>query len=330
VPGGTSWYQLGDGFLGLRSEVQGFLSGFDGRFADCASEGEPQGDQPRVSYDLRHSAEEDAILVTLSGASFSQIDFALPLYSLSGYALGPTRDGWRMISVDDDERPCVAVSQRHLVADAARPWQRFVANLAVNQVLGMQRHALFFHGASVDVGGRSLIILGGKGAGKTTLGLGLAARGHRCFGDEIAGVDTNSLRMLPVPRTLALRAGPTTSEATRALSGRSLATERLSDGTTRRRVRISEFFPHAAPNSSNLDTLLILRGRRRSPHAERVQPGWDNLTHFAPLGCSLWFDQPGETTMRLLSLLARVRCFFLEAGSPDSTTRFLERLMGAE
>lgn len=270
-------------------------------------------------------------MVALSaGTSFSQLDFALSLYALSGYTIGPSKGGWRMVLAGDEESPSLAIADRHLVADAARPWQRFVANLAVNHVLGMQRDALFFHGASLDVGGRALILLGEKGAGKTTLCLGLAARGHACFGDEIAGVDTRSLRMLPVPRTLALRGGPLTSDAARALSGRSLPTERLSDGTSRRRVRISQIFPQPVAVSSNLDTLLILRARSSSPHAEAVRPGWDTLGHFAPLGCSLWFDQPAVTTMRLLGLLAQVRCFFLDAGSPDATTRFLERLMEAE
>ncbi|MEO5937007.1 MAG: hypothetical protein ABIP81_07320, partial [Terriglobales bacterium] len=81
-----------------------------------------------------------------------------------------------------------------------RQWQGTIASVAVNEVLRIQKHMLFFHAATVAVGGRGVMLVGDKGMGKTTLSLALAARGGDFLGDEYAAVDTRTLHLVPFRR----------------------------------------------------------------------------------------------------------------------------------
>ena len=65
-------------------------------------------------------------------------------------------------------------------------WQTAVALLILHRIYRLRRDAIFFHAATIDLGGRGLMIIGSKGMGKSTTALALASRGHVLLGDETA------------------------------------------------------------------------------------------------------------------------------------------------
>ena len=67
---------------------------------------------------------------------------------------------------------------------------------------------LQLHGGAVQTGaGDAVLIVGGHGAGKTTLTVALAQRGATILTDEVALVDPQCLEMTPFRRDLILHAG---------------------------------------------------------------------------------------------------------------------------
>ena len=52
-----------------------------------------------------------------------------------------------------------------------------------------RRGRLVLHGSAVDVGGRAVVLLGQKGAGKSTTAAALVARGHALLTDDLVVVD---------------------------------------------------------------------------------------------------------------------------------------------
>jgi len=79
------------------------------------------------------------------------------------------------------------------------------AEMAMNlqMALGHRRH-LLLHAATVERGGRALVMTGESGAGKSTLAALLAARGWRLMGDEFALIapDTGLAHAFPRPVSL--------------------------------------------------------------------------------------------------------------------------------
>jgi hypothetical protein len=322
-----AWYRLGDAHLAIRSDLADFHSRFASRFAECGCE-EPTPDAPlRVEYALHASPDRAHVLVSVSGGSLAGLDFAFQLYALDGYGVTCAGDGWTLVTPAGARVPTLALSAKEVVASTRHPWRRFVANLAVNHVLSLQRDALFFHAAAVAIRGRGLMLFGPKGFGKTTLSLALAARGHAFNGDEIAGVDVRDLGLIPVPRAASVREGPGARAVQDALSQAVLPVERLPDGSVRRRVRVASLFPEATPARVPLSTIVVLGERKAAPVARLISPRWEEIGRFAPLGCSVWSGAPGARAMQLLNVLDRVTCFALDPGAPDDTARYLEELV---
>ena len=68
----------------------------------------------------------------------------------------------------------------------------FARQCVVGPGLGVVLHRrgrLVLHGSAVEVGGRAVVLLGQKGAGKSTTAAALLARGHRLLTDDLVAVD---------------------------------------------------------------------------------------------------------------------------------------------
>lgn len=66
-----------------------------------------------------------------------------------------------------------------------------VYGMAFAAILQQQQH-LILHGSSVEIEGKSLVILGGKGFGKSTLTAFLLSNGHRFICDDVTALLMNS------------------------------------------------------------------------------------------------------------------------------------------
>jgi hypothetical protein len=69
---------------------------------------------------------------------------------------------------------------------------------------GVRSHCLL-GAASLDVGGRGVILAGPVGAGKTTLAVAVAGRGARLLSDEVAALDLSSGRLAGWARAVGIR-----------------------------------------------------------------------------------------------------------------------------
>lgn len=98
-------------------------------------------------------------------------------------------------------------------ADGASPFLTFPRRLAMpfaewglNWCICSHAHQfLIFHSAVVEKAGRTAILAGPPGSGKSTLCAALLARGWRLFSDELALLDPARGRLLPIPRPVALK-----------------------------------------------------------------------------------------------------------------------------
>lgn len=80
------------------------------------------------------------------------------------------------------------------------------AEMAMNlQVALSERRYLLLHAATVERGGKALILTGESGSGKSTMSAVLMARGWRLLGDEFALIDVATGLAHPFPRPISLK-----------------------------------------------------------------------------------------------------------------------------
>jgi HprK-related kinase A len=106
-------------------------------------------------------------------------------------------------------RPSIAIRGDFTLPDAvpmALAHGLLAAEMGMNlqMALGYRRH-LLLHAASVERGGRALLITGLSGSGKSTLSALLGERGWRLMGDEFALLDLADGTLHPFPRAISLK-----------------------------------------------------------------------------------------------------------------------------
>ena len=104
----------------------------------------------------------------------------------SGIAAEPGPDADRLAWYG---RARLRVADDEVVADSAD--DAFVRQCVVGPGLGVLLHRrgrLVLHGSAVDVGGRAVVLLGEKGAGKSTTAAALLARGHALLTDDLVAL----------------------------------------------------------------------------------------------------------------------------------------------
>jgi hypothetical protein len=319
-------YRLGDGYLEVRSEDARLGDRLELLFRECAVAQLPEDGLPRVRCTVQAPAGAEFALVAFEDPEpLDQVAFTLQVISDRGYQEAPSLvPGWRMIAMPTPEGVGqVAMSGSRLLVDRATPWQALVGSLAMNRLFRLQRGLLFLHAGSVGIRGRGVLLVGPKGAGKTTLSLALAARGHDLLGDEIAGVRIGSLELVPVRRSLAVRDGPRAEAVGGALDRVAAPYEPFPDGTQRRRAYAGQLFPGASVSPLPLREVIFLRGFAPEPRLEAVRPGREHLGLLTPLGASLWGVPAFSRARDLLKLITGARCSMLHAGQPDATAELL-------
>ncbi len=187
----------------------------------------------------------------------------------------------------------------------------------------MASPALFFHAASIALEGKGVLLVGPKGAGKSTLALALAARGHDLLGDETACYLPASLRLIPLRRPVGIKPGPQASAVAAALARLSLPADE--DGLVR--VAAERLLGVGPATPARLEAILFLEGFGPMPNLQRVTAGRDELARLQPLASSLVNRRASERVFAMVQLVGAAACYRLTAGDPDATARAVEELI---
>jgi HprK-related kinase A len=106
-------------------------------------------------------------------------------------------------------RPSVAIRGDYILPDAAPlalDHGLLAAEMGMNLQMALgQKRFLLLHAATVERGGRALVMTGESGAGKSTLAALLGEGGWRLMGDEFALLDRASGSLHPFPRAISLK-----------------------------------------------------------------------------------------------------------------------------
>ena len=122
----------------------------------------------------------------------------------TGIAHEPEPDADRLAWLD---RARLRITDGEITVDSADP--AFAQQCVVGPGMGVLLHRrglLVLHGAAIDVGGRAVVLLGDKGAGKSTTAAALIARGHRLLTDDLVALapDASVPMVLPGPTQMKL------------------------------------------------------------------------------------------------------------------------------
>lgn len=296
-------------------------------FQECAVTAGAAGTLPLV----RCQAADGDVELT-DGEPLDLLRFILTIFPDRGYHEGPSSGGWRTLVVPTPKGPgAIAIQGDRLRCEPDVPWRSLAGNIAVNRLLRLQKDTLFLHAAATQLGDQGVLLVGGKGAGKTTLALALAARGQRLLGDELCGVRTATRLLVPVRRSVAVRAGPAAAAVAARLGALGAPWVSFPDGTQRRRASPAELFPGHAPANAAvpLSHLVFLRGFSPRALLEEVRPSRAMLAWLTPLASTLWDRTPADTVRGLLATVMGVRCWTLGAGDPDETADLLSATLEA-
>ncbi len=239
-------------------------------------------------------------------------------------------DPYPLDSFDPSEAPgfpTVAMRGSMAMLDRRTRWQPLIAHLAVNKLIQAQRDMMYFHAASLSIGGAGVLLLGDKCAGKTTTAMFLAARGHGLLSDEVGAVDSRDDQLVPFRRTLSIRPGPLPELVQARLQAGHFRREALFDGTTRIRARIGSLFGEDEPATVRLQSLIFLRGFARTPQAEVVSPHAGDVALLKPFGSSVYGASQRSVVFRLASMLSRTRVCSLTLGPPEATAALIEDIV---
>jgi len=206
-----------------------------------------------------------------------------------------------------------------------------VALYAISNTFRLQPDVFVFHAASIAVGGNGVLLFGDKGAGKTTLALCLAARGHSFLGDEWGAVSRSTNELLPLRSLAAIRQGPQAKRVEEYLRNHSGDTEVLADGTKRVRARVGAMFPTASAQVVPLTHAFFLRRFATRPGAERFARDGAELLRVSPLLATISGHSPGNAALELLRTLGKAQLWHLDVGgSPDETAELIEQTVQEE
>jgi hypothetical protein len=323
-------YRLGRGILKVGGSEPGLLDYISHLYGDCRLVQSGDDRLPTVRCTVSPAVHEDVARVDFEDPyPLDSFDFTTAVYGDRGYrACGTTASGWRCLSPSEAPGfPTVAMRGSMAMLDRRTRWQPLIAHLAVNKLIQAQRDMMYFHAASLSIGGAGMLLLGDKCAGKTTTAMFLAARGHSLLSDEVGAVDSRDNQLVPFRRTLSIRSGPLPAKVRAKLQAGQFRREVLFDGTTRIRARIGSLFGEDEPATVRLQCLVFLNGFARTPQAERISPRARDVALLKPFGSSVYGASQRSVVFRLASILSRTRVYSLTLGPPETTAALIEDIV---
>jgi hypothetical protein len=248
------------------------------------------------------------------------------------------RPGWRSVAYrHSPDRPFTMISRGEVLVDLDREPFRYGANMLVSATMRAQRGLSFVHAGSAAINGRGLILAGRSMAGKTTLSLALATRGADIFGDDIAAIRPSTAEIFPFRRCCYVRPGPRARALGSVLQNAEPAHfgDARDDAAPRLRLDLQEAFPLCASGPVPLECVFFLRGFASQARIMEFSPGAEDFEQvlrplaFDDVVAASWGERGSWLIhyLGLLSMLGKLRCYHVEAGSPDATTDAITALV---
>lgn len=322
-------YRFGRSLLVVDCEDRPFSRRFAEIFGECACDSTGDQDIPRLNLRVSSVRSNPEVLaVSLVPSLLDGVDYVRQLFPQSRYLeCRGLAQGWRMLAPKEaPQEPVLAFGPTTILVSRSHPWQHLIAMYAISNAFRVQPDVFVFHAASVAVGEKGVLLFGKKGAGKTTLSLCLASRGHAFMGDEWGAVSVSTGELLPLRRMASIRSGPSARGVDEYLRNHSCDAEVLPDGTERVRVRVGAIYPQASARVVPLSHAFFLRGFTTRPAVERFAPEGGELPPVSPLLASVWGHSPGQRTLSLLRTLGKASWWHVDVGgSPEETAELIEK-----
>jgi hypothetical protein len=321
-------YLFGRYLLCMKCEDTSFSRRFRDIFSECSYDAAGDGDMPRLDLRVRTvRSSPDVLAVSLVPNLIDGVDFVRQLLPERQYleCTGLTPN-WRMLALPEaPHEPVFAFGPSAILVSRSHPWQHMVAMYAISNAFRLQPDIFVFHAASVAVGGKGVFLFGNRGAGKTTLSLCLASRGHAFLGDEWGAVSTVTSELLPLRRVVSIRQGPQADNVDEYLRNHLCDGEILPDGTGRVRAKVGAMFPHASARIVPLTHAFFLRRFAARPAVEQFARNGAELPQISPLLGTIWGHSPSHRALELLRTLGKARWWHLDVGgSPEETAELVE------
>ena len=202
-------------------------------------------------------------------------------------------------------------------------WRTAVALLLFHRILGLRSDAIFFHAATVGIAGRGVLLIGRKGAGKSTTALALAARGHEFLGDETAGFVPATGQVIPMRRPVGIKPGP----RAHALQAGLAAAGRSPEDEGPLRLDVEELLQVGAARPLPLEAVVFLAPFELQPELIRIQPGREEISQLQPVVSSMVNAGRTRRVFELARMLSSIRTFRLAPGEPDATAAHVEEAL---
>jgi hypothetical protein len=325
------WYCFGQTLLRMECEDRAFSRRFKDIFGECAVAATEDVTAPHVDFRVAVLPSDPSVLaVSVIPSQPDGADFMRRLVPERRYVECPEiTPGWQMLALPDaPEEPVLAFGPSGILVSRSHPWQQAIALYAISSTFRLQPDVYVLHAASVGISGRGVLLSGAKGAGKTTLSLCFASRGHAFLGDEWAAVSSLTGELLPLRRAASIRPGPQAAGVDEYLQSRSCDTEILPDGTKRVRTKVGMVFPRALPQVVPLTDIFFLGRFAPRPVVERFTPSRGELPPISPMLASVWGYPPAERALQLFRTLGKARWWHLDAGgSPEETADLIEETL---
>jgi len=337
-PRETAYFRLGDALLEIAVDEPSILDPVRTHYGECELSSldkismplmrcavTPGYPSPLIAIHFLEGAPPDLATMALG---LSHPPLGAPPYSIND----ARRTGWSLIGGSDTS--VVAACPTGLLVDPRSVAEDFVADYLVAAMLCAQPNLMVLHAAAVQIGSNGVILTGASHAGKTTTSMHLALRGHRLLGDEMSVVRLGSRELVPLRRSLSLRAGPRSPELARALR-RVRPRDRNSVDGKIGPLRIDEMFPGSGDGPVDLKAAFFLDGFAQCPGIEPFALSLNDEATFDYMSANdvasiSWGLEPQRRVLRLLALkqlMARVRCWKLCLGPPDETAKLIESTM---
>jgi len=331
----TASYLLGNAVLQVAVDHPALLDHFGRLYGECAVPETASPAPPTVRCVVRRAHTPLLELTFLDGAPLDPSAAALgllhpprgePPYAVRAASL----EGWRLVGA---VAPVVAASANRVLIDSQRVPDDFLVEYLVSATLEAQPELLVVHAAALQVRNAGMLLAGPSRAGKTTTSAHLAARGHVLLGDEMAVIRMSNAEVLPLRRSVSLRAGPRAPELSALLARHAVRETPISGGKTEP-IRIDRLFPGSA-RPVRLGGAFFLSGFAAAPAAAPFKLSLKDANVFDYLAANdialvSWGLTPARRALRLLALkhmLTRLPCWRLTVGQPAETAELIERTM---